>query len=47
MQKDGTEVFTINEYKKNDIPQDIYINNSSIYYTLMRGEETPNELLFI
>jgi len=44
--KDGTEVFTINEYKKNDIPQDIYINNSSIYYTLMRGEETPNELLF-
>ena len=31
---------------KNDIPQDIYINNSSIYYTLIRGEETPNELLF-
>ncbi len=44
--KDGTEVFTINEYKKNDIPQDIYIDGSSIYYTLLRGEESPTELLF-
>ncbi len=43
MKKDGTEAVTINEYKDNDTPKDIYINKSSVYYTLLRGTE---ELLF-
>lgn len=44
--KDGSEVFTINEYKKGDIPKSIYINDALIFYTVIRGEETPEELLF-
>lgn len=35
--KDGTRLQTINEYKENDIPGNIYVSNSSIYYTLQRG----------
>ncbi|NLN65319.1 MAG: DUF5050 domain-containing protein [Clostridiaceae bacterium] len=37
LKKDGTAQLTINEYKENDIPQDIYVHNSSLYYTLLRG----------
>lgn len=44
--KDGSEVITINEYKKGDIPQNIYLNNSLIFYTVIRGDENPEELLF-
>lgn len=35
--KDGTKAQTINEYKENDVPGNIYVNNSVIYYTLQRG----------
>ncbi|MDD4297324.1 MAG: stalk domain-containing protein, partial [Ruminiclostridium sp.] len=35
--KNGSELFTINEYKQNDIPKSIYINNSTLLYTLLRG----------
>lgn len=44
--KDGTEVVTINEYKKNDIPGSIYLHDSKIFYTVIRGEETSEELMF-
>lgn len=35
--KDGSQVLTINEYKENDMPGSIYVYNSDIYYTLLRG----------
>ena len=35
--KDGSQVLTINEYKENDMPGNIYMHNSSIYYSLLRG----------
>jgi tetratricopeptide (TPR) repeat protein len=41
--KDGSEVYTINEYKVNDIPVSIYVDKESVYYSLLRGKE---ELLF-
>lgn len=44
--KDGSEVFTINEYKKGDIPKQIYLYGSLIFYTVVRGGENPEELLF-
>lgn len=44
--KNGKEVLTINEYKENDIPGNIYLNRSSIYYTLLRGSGEQEELLF-
>ena len=44
--KDGSEVITINEYKTGDIPRNIYLDNSLIFYTVIRGAETPEELLF-
>jgi len=44
--KDGSEVITINEYKKGDIPKNIYLSNALIFYTVIRGEDAPEELLF-
>ncbi|ANX00008.1 peptidase S41 [Thermoclostridium stercorarium subsp. thermolacticum DSM 2910] len=44
--KDGSEVLTINEYKKGDIPQSIYLDNKLILYTVIRGEGKKEELLF-
>ena len=44
--KDGSELFTINEYKQNDIPKSIYINNSTLLYTLLRGSGAQEELFF-
>ncbi len=44
--KDRSESFRINEYKQNDIPKYIYINKSSLYYTLLRGIGSPEELFF-
>lgn len=35
--KDGSKVQTINEYKANDVPGNIYLSSTSIYYTLQRG----------
>lgn len=44
--KDGSEVITINEYKEGDVPKNIYLNGALIFYTVLRGEESPEELLF-
>lgn len=35
--KDGSQILTINEYKENDLPGNIYVHNSTLYYTLLRG----------
>lgn len=45
--KNGSELITINEYKQNDIPKNIYINNSTLIYTLLRGTDGMEELFFI
>lgn len=42
--KNGSNVQTINEYKENDIPGNIYVNDSNIYYTLLRGSN--KQILF-
>lgn len=44
--KDGTDIFTINEYKQNDIPRNLYLHNSTLYYTLLRGIDTQEEFFF-
>ncbi len=35
--KDGSRALTVNEYKENDLPGNIFVYGSSIYYTLLRG----------
>ncbi|MBP7175198.1 MAG: DUF5050 domain-containing protein [Thermoclostridium sp.] len=42
--KNGANVQTINEYKENDVPGNIYVSNSIIYYTLLRGSN--KQILF-
>jgi len=37
--KNGSETYTINEYKESDTPKSIYLSDTSIYYTLVRGAE--------
>ena len=37
--KNGNETYTINEYKESDTPKSIYLSDSSIYYSLVRGTE--------
>lgn len=45
--KSGSEPVTINEYKLNDIPRNIYINDSTLIYTLLRGTGETEELFFL
>ncbi|NLY17958.1 MAG: DUF5050 domain-containing protein [Clostridiaceae bacterium] len=45
--KSGSELITINEYKQNDIPKNIYINDSTLIYSLLRGTDEMDELFFI
>ena len=44
--KEGSELLTINEYKQNDILKNIYINDLTLLYTLLRGTEAQEELFF-